>query len=285
MVITMKRKVLTGLLTAAAVLAGMTSMPVSAETADISKEDISLLQDYLHRKASLTQEQFAAFDRNQDGCVNVFDLCLLKQNFLEQTGDVKNSGAFTDGTVWYVKPFLYKESARLDVVSTAMDDFRTLQEKNKAGLYQGNDISEINVSAVHIADYTFESTNNAQRVNFSEQTETIGKYAFMYCDLRSVNLPDSITDVGSWAFCSNYNLSSVVLSENMTSVPYMCFAGCNIRRMYIPESITFMHDSNFGNNCSPEIWYGGSEEQWQKICPATLHPAAVHYNAVKNIWL
>ncbi|MBQ8725312.1 MAG: dockerin type I repeat-containing protein, partial [Oscillospiraceae bacterium] len=45
----------------------------------INSDDITLVQEYAAGKSRLTDDQLKSADVTQDGLVNIFDLCLLKQ--------------------------------------------------------------------------------------------------------------------------------------------------------------------------------------------------------------
>lgn len=46
--------------------------------------EVVILQKYLTKKCSLTDEQFYAADLNNDGTVNVFDVVILKRRILRK---------------------------------------------------------------------------------------------------------------------------------------------------------------------------------------------------------
>ena len=94
-------------------------------------------------------------------------------------------------------------------------------------------------------------------------TETIPKDAFAGCPgLTSVTIPDGITTIGSKAFADCQALHSITL----------------------PDSITSIGSSIFENNNSVrDLYYAGSEAQWESIDIGIPNPqletVTIHYNS------
>lgn len=68
--------------------------------------------------------------------------------------------------------------------------------------------------------------------------------------MKSILIPESVTELGSYSFSSCKSLTSVVLPESIDYVPIRCFSGCtSLATITIPKSITTIGASAF-EGCS-----------------------------------
>lgn len=74
----------------------------------------------------------------------------------------------------------------------------------------------------------------------TEYTVTsIGDSVFWCCSLASVNLPNSVTSIGSYAFRSCLNLTSIDIPNSVTSIGDYAFSVCrSLTSINIPNSVT-----------------------------------------------
>ena len=89
-----------------------------------------------------------------------------------------------------------------------------------------------------IGDLAFYYSSNLEEVRFSENLETIGNQAFANCrKLRSVTLPDSVTQMGPGVFRYS-GVEEIKLSANLKAIPMEAFVGCSsLRSITIPASV------------------------------------------------
>ena len=68
----------------------------------------------------------------------------------------------------------------------------------------------------------------ALTVSFAEGStlESIGEGAFRYANLKSIDIPNSVTSIGFGAFTSCYNLESVSIPASVTSIDTYAFEEC-----------------------------------------------------------
>lgn len=68
-------------------------------------------------------------------------------------------------------------------------------------------------------------------------------------------------------FYLNRNCESVILEEGITSIEVAAFNGVDVQRLYIPASMSVLYDATLAyvDFSLKEIFYGGSEEQWNAI--------------------
>lgn len=111
------------------------------------------------------------------------------------------------------------------------------------------------------------------KVVIGDGVTSIGKYAFFECcNLLDVELPDSISSIGSQAFY-NTRLAEIEIPKSMTVVGAGAFSGCeNLEKVVIHDNVQEINSSVFTRvftssafTRSLEIFYGGTEEQWKLI--------------------
>ena len=114
----------------------------------------------------------------------------------------------------------------------------------------------------------------------------IGKYAFFKCDqLTKVTIPGSVTSIGYGAFESCTSLKNITIPDGVTYIGASMFMECtSLKSVSIPASVTRIDATAFiGCDSLTDIYYSGSEEQWNSISiegGTTAHPSAtVHYNS------
>lgn len=77
-----------------------------------------------------------------------------------------------------------------------------------------------------IVSHTFE--NGAGKIKFDKDVEVIGDYVFAgKSTLTSIEIPDSVTSIGTGALRSCPNLTSVVIGDSVESVGYDAFIECS----------------------------------------------------------
>lgn len=159
-----------------------------------------------------------------------------------------------------------------------------------------------------IGAWAFQHKSNLKCVTISDSVTSIGKYAFYQSGLESVNIPKNMTSIEANAFCGASNLKSVTIPNSVTSIGGSAFNGCSslksvtipscvinieawtfancngLENVSIPASVTSIGDVAFyGCNNLQDIYYGGTETQWQAIkigvSNASLTRARIHYNS------
>lgn len=77
----------------------------------------------------------------------------------------------------------------------------------------------------------------------------IGEYAFSYCDVETVVLPDTVTHIEGFAFDSCTELQEITLSENLQVLGENAFDSCKkLTSVVIPNGVTELGEMCF-NNC------------------------------------
>ena len=75
--------------------------------------------------------------------------------------------------------------------------------------------------------------------------KTIAEYAFSLCNLQSVRIPDTVSEIESGAFNKCSILSSVKLPLMLESIGNSCFYMCGFNKISIPDSVKHIGSSAF----------------------------------------
>ena len=129
----------------------------------------------------------------------------------------------------------------------------------------------------------FYRCTNLSDVEFGNSLTTIGEYAFNYCyALTSISLPDSVTDINR-AFNQCTSLTSIDIG-NVKTLDYRAFWGCSkLASITIGSNFTRVGSDAFeGCESLINVYYYGTEEQWQKVTISDgnfylTERATVHY--------
>ena len=87
-----------------------------------------------------------------------------------------------------------------------------------------------------------------------ESVTSIGSYAFSGCSsLTSITIPDGVTSIGSYAFYGCSSLISITIPDSVTSIGSYAFSGCSsLTSITIPDGVTSIGYSAF-HGCSSLI--------------------------------
>lgn len=163
-------------------------------------------------------------------------------------------------------------------------------------------------SVTTIGNHAFHDCTGLTSVTIPSGVTSIGASAFDDCTkLTSVTLPDSVTNIEYGAFSGCFDLGNVVIPTGVTSIEGAVFYDCGkmtsisipsgvtsigehafrnckgLKQVYIPASVTEIGETAFYNSGVEDVYYGGSEEQWNKIEISdyndALTSATIHYNS------
>ena len=104
---------------------------------------------------------------------------------------------------------------------------------------EGGQTEKIEKQVVAISDSAFFAYSNISDIKCEAQLETIGRYAFAYCEaLKTVELPDSLKTIGDGAFYNCSSLISCDLGTGVTELGNQAFANCAVLpTMTFPASL------------------------------------------------
>lgn len=142
-----------------------------------------------------------------------------------------------------------------------------------------------------IDDYAFHHCRPLSTIELPDGLEVIGDQAFSHCyALSNVNIPDSVTAIGRNAFGYCTGLTTVILSSALEIVDCNTFWHCeSLKSVFIPYSIKNIQAGAFSCTVIEDVYFDGSQEEWQKIRivedNVRLINATIHYNTTYEDYL
>lgn len=95
----------------------------------------------------------------------------------------------------------------------------------------------------------FVSAINMTSVTLPDTVEFIGSYAFGYCNIKEIVIPDSVSQIDPMAFYNCPHLSSIRLSENLTSIGESTFYRCSkLTSIELPKGLKSIKLSAFAKS-------------------------------------
>ena len=132
-----------------------------------------------------------------------------------------------------------------------------------------------------IGDSAFQDCVNLKSIILPDTIKTIDVFAFDCCtSLENVNIPNGVTTIGERAFyyCP---IKDLTLPDTVTTIGEISFSDCDITSLTIPKSVENIGFSAFFNNPLTDIFYMGSEEEWNEINIVgnlIVDGISIHYN-------
>ena len=120
---------------------------------------------------------------------------------------------------------------------------------------------------IGIGDKAFYVNTSLKSITLPDSVTNIGDYAFSGCtSLSDINIPDGVTSIADYAFSNCTSLTSITIPEGVTSIGERAFYGCaSLSNINIPESVSFIGDLAFSActslNCNEydNAYYLGNE--------------------------
>ena len=96
-------------------------------------------------------------------------------------------------------------------------------------------------------NYSFSNVEYIEDIKFKGFTEKVPDFILFNANsLKSVELPNTITEIGTFAFCDCNSLTSINIPTSLTYIGDYAFAECNnIEHIDIPNSVSYLGDGCF----------------------------------------
>lgn len=128
-----------------------------------------------------------------------------------------------------------------------------------------------------INDYAFYFCTKLKEIEIPETVQTIGGAAFSGTSIRSVTLPEGLTEIHCFSSCAD--LTEVYLPESATVISGSAFRNCtSLEYIRIPDGVTEIGDYAFlGCTALSRIYYAGTQEKWEALGVAIRSNPTVYY--------
>ena len=91
------------------------------------------------------------------------------------------------------------------------------------------------------------STTDVKEVQLPDTIKEIGSQAFYLCErLNKINLPNNLKTIGSQAFDSTHSLENITFNEGIKNINSRAFESSGLKEVILPENIDFIGDNAFG---------------------------------------
>ncbi|MBQ9348455.1 MAG: leucine-rich repeat protein, partial [Oscillibacter sp.] len=106
---------------------------------------------------------------------------------------------------------------------------------------------------VEIGLSAFCDCKSLTKVSFAGTVPTIGSFAFEYCALLDMEMPDGLKEIGTYAFSGCTSLKQANLPETVTTLGSSAFKNCtSLKSAAIPEKNSRIRDNTFSGCTSLE---------------------------------
>lgn len=146
---------------------------------------------------------------------------------------------------------------------------------------------EVPDSVTAIGAYAFYYARNLENISFTDNLKSIGEMAFYSSYVQGIIIPDSVTDIAVDAF-SCASIKSIILPDGITQ--NINFNGTGLKQLFIPASVKKIDKGSFFVlQDFTDIYYAGSEEDWNKIeivefeMMDTFENVTIHYSSYNEI--
>ena len=163
--------------------------------------------------------------------------------------DTVVSGVCGDNLTWTF------DGTTLTVSGTGKMPNLAYNEEAPWGLYADDIYSVVIEHGVEsIGDFSFSKYNNLVYVDISDTVTYIGTEAFCHTALKSVVIPDSVTDVGMSVFSCCKSLGEVVIGDSLEFINDRMFSNCEkLENVIFGKSVTKIGVCSF-SNCTFETF-------------------------------
>ncbi len=121
---------------------------------------------------------------------------------------------------------------------------------------------------INIKPYTFFGMSSLKSIRLPENLVSIGNNAFSRCySLEKIVLPQSLKDIDEGAFSACTSIEEIIIPDGIKQIKKHTFYNCiALKVVIIPKSVIYIGQQAFyGCTNISDVYYTGSEEEWEKI--------------------
>lgn len=205
----------------------------------------------------------------------VFNCYNLKTIFYSGTEQEFNAiinndtyGYFTNAKVYYDLNVTLEniENDKYSYIKTSDNKILDLKclDKNVETVNLVTEFEGYNV--LSLANEAFYNCESLRSVNLSNSIKDIGSYAFGNCyNLQSINLPSGLRVIKQSTFINCYSLQSIVIPNGVITIETYAFSSAGLETIILPKSVISIDYDAFICYHIETVNYTGTEEQFKKI--------------------
>lgn len=134
-----------------------------------------------------------------------------------------------------------------------------------------------------IEDGTFNYCHALKSITLPKGITYLGEYSFALCtSLKEITLPETVQTLGNFVFSDCTSLEKLVLPHGVKNIPLAVVSYGAVTELYVPASVETMDSSAFLFSPVTDIYYSGTESEWNQIEGVeeamTDSDITVHYN-------
>ena len=195
------------------------------------------------------------------------------------------------------------------IVAQVTGDLRALTEYDVPSTYCAEEGGQA-LPVTEIGDDAFMGCSRLAKVTIPDTVTRIGVRAFARCAFTSFEIPESVTAIESRAFFDCGYLKEITIPQSVKSLGEMAFYSCaslekayikadietleaytfynsvygqgqnvfystSLTKVYLSSSIKRIHLSALAGNLITDIYYAGSEEEWNELYFYDMVPKTV----------
>lgn len=142
----------------------------------------------------------------------------------------------------------------IEIKSVSLSDFNSSDSIFTGVGHKVDDLRlVISPGVVKIPAYIFKSTKITAISFEGQELADIGNDSFMSCNIRELELPESLINIGTNAFAYNELLSALKIGENVENIGAYAFSNCSrLTELVIPKNVSSLGGGAF-NSCNSLI--------------------------------
>jgi len=122
---------------------------------------------------------------------------------------------------------------------------------SSGSVFSGQRLIEVTIpkGVLRIDNYAFSVQTNLKSVNLPNSLTHIGRCAFQLCSaLTQIKIPEGVTNIGMYAFSCCFSLREISLPSSLSQIESKAFGVCsNLETILIPRGVTNIGASAFGS--------------------------------------